>query len=152
MQPVKLPNIHRTPFSVEDILDPTKFTRKMPRGKDAAAKGESQSLDCLLKLSCYLYIISINRAITRLVTRWSLLIFWTWVLNVVPVRTCSFSLDVPTLLGKCLYLVLQFYMCTIWRRFYSFNYAIPEQTTVNNCVIFVYSPVTEVHTADSHFN
>ncbi|XP_068190271.1 homeobox protein pnx [Antennarius striatus] len=27
--PAKLPPIHRTPFSVEDILDPTKFTRKI---------------------------------------------------------------------------------------------------------------------------
>uniref|UniRef100_A0A667WQI9 Posterior neuron-specific homeobox n=1 Tax=Myripristis murdjan TaxID=586833 RepID=A0A667WQI9_9TELE len=28
MQPDKLPHIRKTPFSVDDILDPTKFTRK----------------------------------------------------------------------------------------------------------------------------
>lgn len=29
MQPLKLPLVHRTPFSVKDILDPTKFTKKI---------------------------------------------------------------------------------------------------------------------------
>lgn len=36
MQPlaVKLPRVHRTPFSVEDILDPTKFTKRIsPTGR-----------------------------------------------------------------------------------------------------------------------
>ncbi|XP_071322894.1 homeobox protein pnx [Trachinotus anak] len=43
MQPAaaKLPLIHRTPFSVEDILDPTKFTRKIFCADDAAATGAS---------------------------------------------------------------------------------------------------------------
>ncbi|XP_060933391.1 homeobox protein pnx [Limanda limanda] len=47
MQPVaaKLPLVHRTPFSVEDILDPTKFTRKRCRSEDAAATGESNTRD-----------------------------------------------------------------------------------------------------------
>ncbi|KAF0038839.1 homeobox protein pnx [Scophthalmus maximus] len=47
MQPdaAKLPLAHRTPFSVEDILDPTKFTRKLFRSDDAAAKGESMKRD-----------------------------------------------------------------------------------------------------------
>ncbi|KAM4527278.1 homeobox protein pnx [Odontesthes bonariensis] len=35
----KLPQIHRTPFSVDDILDPTKFTRKVTRAEDAVAAG-----------------------------------------------------------------------------------------------------------------
>ncbi|XP_041826616.1 homeobox protein pnx [Melanotaenia boesemani] len=41
MQPPadKLPQIHRTPFSVEDILDPTKFTRKFSCSEDEAATG-----------------------------------------------------------------------------------------------------------------
>ncbi|XP_041816804.1 homeobox protein pnx [Chelmon rostratus] len=36
MQPhvAKLPLIHRTPFSVEDILDPTKFTRRINRAEE----------------------------------------------------------------------------------------------------------------------
>ncbi|MEQ2298946.1 hypothetical protein AMECASPLE_010391 [Ameca splendens] len=40
MQPVtaKFPQIHRTSFSVEDILDPTKFTRKLSSaGEESAA-------------------------------------------------------------------------------------------------------------------
>ncbi|CAK6976470.1 homeobox protein pnx [Scomber scombrus] len=43
MQPVaaKLPLSHRTPFSVEDILDPTKFTRKNICTEDSAATGSS---------------------------------------------------------------------------------------------------------------
>ncbi|XP_042251700.1 homeobox protein pnx [Thunnus maccoyii] len=47
MQPVaaKLPLIHRTPFSVEDILDPTKFTRKIISADDAAAAGASTVRD-----------------------------------------------------------------------------------------------------------
>ncbi|XP_019937446.2 homeobox protein pnx [Paralichthys olivaceus] len=41
MQPLaaKLPLVHRTPFSVEDILDPTKFTRKIFCCEGAAATG-----------------------------------------------------------------------------------------------------------------
>ncbi|XP_069562621.1 homeobox protein pnx [Brachyistius frenatus] len=44
MQPAaaKLPLIHRTPFSVEDILDPTKFTRKIIRVEDADEAGTQQ--------------------------------------------------------------------------------------------------------------
>ncbi|KAM4719599.1 homeobox protein pnx [Anableps anableps] len=39
--PAKLPQIQKTPFSVEDILDPTKFTRKLiSAGKESAADGE----------------------------------------------------------------------------------------------------------------
>nr|XP_046231022.1 homeobox protein pnx [Scatophagus argus] len=39
MQPLaaKLPLTHRTPFSVEDILDPTKFTRRTTRAEEATA-------------------------------------------------------------------------------------------------------------------
>ncbi|XP_071755198.1 homeobox protein pnx [Centroberyx gerrardi] len=49
MQPDKLPHIHRTPFSVDDILDPKKFThretgastmRDEPREKQHPAAGE----------------------------------------------------------------------------------------------------------------
>nr|XP_033503124.1 homeobox protein pnx [Epinephelus lanceolatus] len=42
MQPVaaKLPLTHRTPFSVEDILDPTKFTRRIICAEDAATADE----------------------------------------------------------------------------------------------------------------
>uniref|UniRef100_A0A7N8Y7R2 Posterior neuron-specific homeobox n=1 Tax=Mastacembelus armatus TaxID=205130 RepID=A0A7N8Y7R2_9TELE len=45
MQPgaAKLPRVLRTSFSVEDILDPTKFTRTMVRGRDAAT-GENKTL------------------------------------------------------------------------------------------------------------
>ncbi|XP_023268206.1 homeobox protein pnx-like [Seriola lalandi dorsalis] len=41
MQPTaaKLPPIRRTPFSVEDILDPTKFTRKIFNADDATGTG-----------------------------------------------------------------------------------------------------------------
>ncbi|XP_040014031.1 homeobox protein pnx [Xiphias gladius] len=42
---VKLPRIHRTPFSVEDILDPTNFTRKRLRADDATAAGASTKRD-----------------------------------------------------------------------------------------------------------
>ncbi|XP_026210207.1 LOW QUALITY PROTEIN: homeobox protein pnx [Anabas testudineus] len=47
MQPnaAKLPLIHRTPFSVEDILDPTKFTRKIISAEDAVATGASTPRD-----------------------------------------------------------------------------------------------------------
>ncbi|XP_058473723.1 homeobox protein pnx [Solea solea] len=37
----KLQHIHRTPFSVEDILDPTKFTRRTLSEEDAAANDSS---------------------------------------------------------------------------------------------------------------
>ncbi|KAM6901467.1 homeobox protein pnx [Lycodopsis pacificus] len=39
MQPVvaKVPLNHKTPFSVEDILDPTKFTRRIISAEDATA-------------------------------------------------------------------------------------------------------------------
>ncbi|XP_056875004.1 homeobox protein pnx [Takifugu flavidus] len=38
MQPlaVKLPRVHRTPFSVEDILDPTKFTKRISPTGDSS--------------------------------------------------------------------------------------------------------------------
>ncbi|KAK2887965.1 hypothetical protein Q8A73_019413 [Channa argus] len=41
MQPVaaKVPLVHRTPFSVEDILDPAKFTRRIICADDAEATG-----------------------------------------------------------------------------------------------------------------
>ncbi|KAG7464191.1 hypothetical protein JOB18_021080 [Solea senegalensis] len=38
---VKLQHVHRTPFSVEDILDPTKFTRRTLSEEDAAANDSS---------------------------------------------------------------------------------------------------------------
>ncbi|XP_023134368.1 homeobox protein pnx [Amphiprion ocellaris] len=41
----KLPQVHRTPFSVEDILDPTKFSRKIIHAEDAAAAGVQKSRD-----------------------------------------------------------------------------------------------------------
>lgn len=47
MQPIaaKLPFIHRTPFSVEDILDPRKFTRRIIcAAEDATTTGENQTL------------------------------------------------------------------------------------------------------------
>ncbi|KAM7368552.1 hypothetical protein PAMP_012884 [Pampus punctatissimus] len=49
MQPLaaKKPLFHRTPFSVEDILDPTKFTRKIMCAEDAAAAGASTVRDDL---------------------------------------------------------------------------------------------------------
>lgn len=43
MQPlaVKLPRVHRTPFSVEDILDPTKFTKRIsPSGRTGQTRRE----------------------------------------------------------------------------------------------------------------
>ncbi|XP_047426407.1 homeobox protein pnx [Mugil cephalus] len=40
MTAAKVPLIHRTPFSVEDILDPTKFTRRITRAEEAAATDE----------------------------------------------------------------------------------------------------------------
>nr|XP_020480781.1 NK1 transcription factor-related protein 2-like [Monopterus albus] len=47
MQPVaaKLPQVHRTPFSVEDILDPTTFTRKIICADDAATTEASSPRD-----------------------------------------------------------------------------------------------------------
>ncbi|XP_053267667.1 homeobox protein pnx [Pleuronectes platessa] len=47
MQPVaaKLPLVHRTPFSVKDILDPTKFIRKIFSSSDAAATEASTERD-----------------------------------------------------------------------------------------------------------
>ncbi|XP_042372184.1 homeobox protein pnx [Plectropomus leopardus] len=36
----KVPLVHRTPFSVEDILDPTKFTRRIICAEDAATAEE----------------------------------------------------------------------------------------------------------------
>lgn len=36
---VKLPQSQRTPFSVEDILDPTKFTRKLNSAGEKSAEG-----------------------------------------------------------------------------------------------------------------
>lgn len=48
MQPnaAKLLRVHRTPFSVEDILDPAKFPRRLPSAGDAAA-GETQTIQAL---------------------------------------------------------------------------------------------------------
>ncbi|XP_040914331.1 homeobox protein pnx [Toxotes jaculatrix] len=47
MQPAaaKVPLIHRTPFSVEDILDPTKFTRKIFSADASTATGVSTKRD-----------------------------------------------------------------------------------------------------------
>lgn len=60
MQPVaaKLPVSHRTPFSVEDILDPTKFTRKTICTEDSAATGEIllQILQILLKCNFEVFV------------------------------------------------------------------------------------------------
>lgn len=52
MQPVaaKLAFIHRTPFSVEDILDPRKFTRKVICAEDATAAGK-KPVGLLIKYS-----------------------------------------------------------------------------------------------------
>ncbi|KAE8285464.1 Homeobox protein pnx [Larimichthys crocea] len=45
MQPhaAKAPRSHRTPFSVEDILDPTKFTRRMIRAEEPAGASTLRS-------------------------------------------------------------------------------------------------------------
>ncbi|XP_071392021.1 homeobox protein pnx [Centroberyx affinis] len=43
MQPDKLPHIHRTPFSVDDILDPAKFTRKQLKADNELARDTGAS-------------------------------------------------------------------------------------------------------------
>lgn len=60
MQPnaAKLPRVHRTAFSVEDILDPAKFTRKRLSAEAAAVTGETKARglrNTLLHLALRLY-------------------------------------------------------------------------------------------------
>lgn len=51
MQPAdKLPLTHRTPFSVEDILDPTKFTKRRGCAEDAETTGERHKLQMVADL------------------------------------------------------------------------------------------------------
>ncbi len=57
MQPLaaKLALSHRTPFSVEDILDPKKFTRRIFCAEDATTPGEKLFMALNLTPNCQVF-------------------------------------------------------------------------------------------------